>query len=123
MSRDYTQLEVWNEGRKLVVLLDSFTKKNLRKELSDFTSLIRRAVTSVPLNMAEGCGTRISKDPLQFLHIAGGSLYELETQLCLSLGQNEISKKDFEKVTSKILLCKKLISGFINHYKKIEHEK
>ncbi|MCT2408048.1 four helix bundle protein [Chryseobacterium antibioticum] len=123
MSRDYTQLEVWNEGRKLVVLLDSFIQKNPKKEWSDLTGHIRRAVTSVPSNIAEGCKSQTSEDTLQFLHIAGGSLYELETQLYGSLDQNYISKKDFEKVTSKILLCKKLISGFTNYYKKIEHEK
>jgi hypothetical protein len=54
---------------------------------------------------------------------AGGSLYGLENQLNSSLDQNYISEEDFGKVTSKILLCKKLISGFINYYKKIEHEK
>lgn len=123
MSRDYTQLEVWNEGRKLVVLLDSFTQKNPKKELSDLTNHIRRAVTSVPANRTEGCGRQTSEDTLQCLQTAGGSLSELETQLYGSLDQNYISKTDFEKVTSRILLCKKLISGFTNYYKKIEHEK
>lgn len=123
MSRDYTQLEVWNEGRKLVVLLDSFTKKNSGKELSRFPSQIRRAVASVPSNRDEGCGRQTSENTLPFLDIAGGSLYELENQLCLSLDQNCISKTDFDKITAKILLCKKLISGFINYYKKIENGK
>ncbi|PIF43239.1 four helix bundle protein [Chryseobacterium sp. 52] len=123
MSRDYTQLEVWNEGRKLVVLLDSFTKKNPKKELSDLTGQIRRAVVSVSSNKAEGYRRRASEDTLPFLNVAGGSLCEFETQLYLSLHQNNISKTDFAKVTARILLCKKLISGFINYYKKIENEK
>ncbi|SHE80883.1 four helix bundle protein [Chryseobacterium vrystaatense] len=123
MSRDYTQLEVWNEGRKLVVLLDSFTKKKSGKELPDFTSYIRRAVVSVPSNRTEGFEIRTSESTLPFLDIAGGSLYKLENELCLSLDQNHISKTDFDKITAKIILCKKLISGFINYYKKIENEK
>lgn len=123
MSRDYTQLEVWNEGRKLVILLDNFTRKSSKKELSDLTEQIRKAVDSVPPNIAEGYGKQISEGTLPFLDIAGESLYELEHQLGLSLDQNYISKTDFDKVTAKILLCKKLVNGFINYYKKIENEK
>lgn len=123
MNRDYTELEVWIEGRKLVDLVYTLTRKFPKEELFALTSQIRRAAISIPSNIAEGCGRRTSKDTLQFLHIARGSLYELETQFYLALDQQYITKKDFEKINSKILLCKKLISGFINYYKRIENEK
>ncbi|GEN69415.1 MULTISPECIES: four helix bundle protein [Chryseobacterium] len=123
MSKDYTELEVWIEGRKLVNLTYILTTNFPKEEVSALTSQIRRAAISVRSNIAEGCGRRISKDTLHFLHIARGSLYELETQFYLALDQVYISKDDFEIVNRKILLCKKLISGFINYYKKIENEK
>ncbi|PQA91603.1 hypothetical protein B0A69_17535 [Chryseobacterium shigense] len=123
MNKDYTQLAVWIEGQKLIVLIDSFTKRNPKKELCDLSSQIRRAVTSVSLNRTEECGRPASDNALQYLHTAGGSLYKLEKQLDWSLGQNDISRADFDKVTSKILICKKLINGFINYYKKIDNEK
>ncbi|MCQ9640484.1 four helix bundle protein [Chryseobacterium sp. WG14] len=123
MSRDYTELEVWIEGRKLVNLTYILTTNFPKEELFALTSQIRRAAISIPSNIAEGCGRRTSKDTLHFLHIARGSLYELETQFYLALDQVYISKDDFEIVNRKILLCKKLISGFINYYKKIENEK
>jgi len=117
-NRDYAQLEVWIEGRKLVVLVESFTKKHPKKELSDLSGQIRKAAASVALNIAEGGRKQNSEETLQFMNSAVGSLYELENQLNLSLEENYISKKDFGKVNSKILLCKKLIDGFINYYKK-----
>ncbi|MCQ9636602.1 four helix bundle protein [Chryseobacterium sp. WG23] len=123
MSRDYTELEVWIEGRKLVNLTYILTTNFPKEELFALTSQIRRVAISIPSNIAEGCGRRTSKDTLHFLHIARGSLYELETQFYLALDQVYISKDDFEIVNRKILLCKKLISGFINYYKKIENEK
>ncbi|MBL3547055.1 four helix bundle protein [Chryseobacterium sp. KMC2] len=123
MSRDYTELEVWIEGRKLVNLTYILTTNFPKEEVSALTSQIRRAAISIRSNIAEGCGRRTSKDTLHFLHIARGSLYELETQFYLALDQVYISKDDFEIVNRKILLCKKLISGFINYYKKIENEK
>ncbi|MDR6548259.1 four helix bundle protein [Chryseobacterium rhizosphaerae] len=123
MSKDYTELEVWIEGRKLVNLTYILTTNFPKEEVSALTSQIRRAAISVRSNIAEGCGRRTSKDTLHFLHIARGSLYELETQFYLALDQVYISKDDFEIVNRKILLCKKLISGFINYYKKIENEK
>ncbi|MDC8101915.1 four helix bundle protein [Chryseobacterium rhizosphaerae] len=123
MSKDYTELEVWIEGRKLVNLTYILTTNFPKEEVSALTSQIRRAAISVRSNIAEGCGRRISKDTLHFLLIARGSLYELETQFYLALDQVYISKDDFEIVNRKILLCKKLISGFINYYKKIENEK
>ncbi|MDR6527152.1 MULTISPECIES: four helix bundle protein [Chryseobacterium] len=123
MSRDYTELEVWIEGRKLVNLTYILTTNFPKEEVFALTSQIRRAAISIRSNIAEGCGRRTSKDTLHFLHIARGSLYELETQFYLALDQVYISKDDFEIVNRKILLCKKLISGFINYYKKIENEK
>lgn len=123
MNKDYTELEVWMEGRKLVDLVYNLTKMFPKEELFALTSQIRRAAISIPSNIAEGCGRRTSKDTLQFLHIARGSLYELETQFYLAFDQKYISKDDFEIIDVKILLCKKLISGFINYYKKIENEK
>ncbi|MBB4806450.1 four helix bundle protein [Chryseobacterium defluvii] len=80
MSRDYTELEVWIEGRKLVDVIYTLTTSFPKEELFALTSQIRRAAISIPSNIAEGCGRRTSKDTLQFLRIARGSFYELETQ-------------------------------------------
>ncbi|WP_228455851.1 four helix bundle protein [Chryseobacterium sp. POL2] len=98
--------------------------KNFPKdELFGLVNQMRRAAISIPSNIAEGCGRRTVKDTLQFLHIARGSLYELETQFYIALDQNYINDDDFKSIQLQTVLCKKLISGFITYYKKLENDK
>ncbi|MDQ3020384.1 MAG: four helix bundle protein [Bacteroidota bacterium] len=52
--------------------------------------------------------------------MARGSLYELETQLYLSLDLNYISKDELNNCLKKVESCQKLLSGFINYFKKLE---
>jgi four helix bundle protein len=115
----YTELEVWLESRKLANLIYEQTKKFPKEEVYGLTIQIRRSSISVPSNIAEGCGRQYSKETIQFLHIAKGSLYELETQFYLALDQEYVLNNDFEKILEKIETCKKLLNGFINYYKKL----
>lgn len=78
---------------------------------------MRRCAVSVPSNIAEGCGRSSSKDTIHFLFIARGSLYELETQFYLSSDQNYLSEEELEISLDKIIICKKLLNGFINYYR------
>ena len=71
-------------------------------------------------NIAEGCGRQHSKDSIQFFYVARGSLYELETQLYLSLDLNYISEDEFKIGLNKVEVSQKLLSGFINYFKKLE---
>lgn len=122
MDRDYTELAIWREGRRLVNLTYILSTNFPKEELLALTSQIRRMATSVSFNITEGSKRQAPEDTLQFLHAAGKSLYKLETQFHLALDQHYISKEDFEIINKKILLCKKLVSGSIN-YKLIENEK
>ena len=56
---------------------------------------------------------------INFLHISRGSLYELETQCYLALDQKYINEIEFNTVFQQIQVCKKLLNGFINYYKKL----
>lgn len=123
MNREYTELAIEKEGRKLVNLAYILTANFPKEELLALTGQIRRMATSVSFNITEGSRKQNPEDTLQFLHIAGKSLYKLETQFHLASDQQYISKEDFKIINKKILLCKKLVSGFINCYKLIENEK
>ncbi len=91
-------------------------KKFPKEELFSLTNQIRRSAVSIVSNIAEGCGRNTSKDTLQFLFIARGSLYELETQFFISNDQQYVSSSDLEKLLTIITNCKKLLNGFINHH-------
>ncbi len=120
---EYTNLEVWQEARKLTNAIYNLTKNFPKDEFFGLTNQIRRSAVSVPSNIAEGCGRRTSNDTIQFLHISRGSLYELETQLYISLDQNYLNEEDFKNVSIQILSCKKLLNGFINYYKNMNNGK
>ncbi len=113
---DYKELEVWKESKELVKLIYKITESFPSTEQFGLTNQIRRSAVSIPSNIAEGIGRNHTKDTLQFLFIARGSIYELETQLILAFELSFISKEVYEITFEKIHLCMKLISGFINYY-------
>jgi len=113
---EYTDLDVWTESRKLVKEIYNLTKSYPKDEMYTLISQMRLSAVSIPSNIAEGCGRRTSTDTMQFLHIARGSLYELETQLFLSLDQEYLSLENFKSSIEQIKTCKKLLNGFINYY-------
>lgn len=65
-------------------------------------SQINRSVISIPSNIAEGAGRNTNKDFNNFLGIAQGSSFELETQLIISNRLNYISKEDFQKIETQL---------------------
>ena len=120
MNKEYTDLEVWQESRKLANEMYMLTKSYPKDELFGLTNQTRRSAVSIASNIAEGCGRQTSKDTINFLHIARGSLYELETQIFISLDQEYISQIQFESAHKSIQTCKRLLNGFINYYRKIQ---
>ena len=114
---EYVNLDVWIESRKLTNLVYDLTKNYPKEEIFGLTNQMRRCAVSTPSNIAEGCGRSTSKDTMHFLFIARGSLYELETQLYLSLDQNYLDEEKLKLILNQIILCKKLLNGFINYYR------
>ena len=80
----YRDLKVWQVAMNLAEQCYHATKCYPKEELFGLTSQIRRAAVSVPANIAEGQGRQHTKEFLNFLSIARGSLMEVETHLILS---------------------------------------
>ena len=116
----YTELAVWIEARKLVSLIYATTKLFPKDELFSLVSQLRRCVVSIPSNIAEGCGRNHTKDTLQFLYISRGSLYELETQIYLSIDLKYIDEETLNITLNQIETVRKLLSGFMKYYYKLE---
>src|SRR6185436_14740260 len=79
--RSHRDLIVWQKAMDLVVSVYRATNSFPKAETYGLTSQIRRAVTSVPANIAEGQGRRLPKEFIYFLSNARGSLWELDTHL------------------------------------------
>ncbi len=72
------------------------TKGFPREEIYGLTSQIRRSAISIPSNIAEGHGRLNAGEFRQFLGIARGSTYELQTQLELARSLEFISADQSE---------------------------
>lgn len=79
--RSHRDLIVWQKAMDLVVAVYRATEAFPKAETYGLTSQIRRAVTSIPANIAEGQGRRLTKEFVYFLANARGSLWELDTHL------------------------------------------
>ncbi|MBN2135613.1 MAG: four helix bundle protein [Acidobacteria bacterium] len=103
----HKDLEVWKLGIDLVEKIYQVTREFPKEEIYGLTSQIRRAGISIPSNIAEGAARKNTKEYIQFLYIALGSLSELETQLVISQRLNYIDSdsifEDVEKLRRKLL--------------------
>jgi four helix bundle protein len=81
MAQSFRKLLVWQKSMQLTVAIYQLTHDFPREEIYGLTSQIRRAAVSVPSNIAEGHGRLNGREFRQFLGIARGSNFELQTQL------------------------------------------
>ena len=111
--RDYKKYSIWNDSHKLTLEIYLLTKKFPKEELFGITSQIRRAVSSVPTNIAEGCGRGSDLDFKRFLIISHGSATEVEYLIFLSFELNYISEEEYIDLTGKIEILRKQIHTLI----------
>jgi four helix bundle protein len=74
-------------------------------------SQIMRSAISIPSNIAEGCGRKYNKETHQFLNIALGSSFELETQLILSKDFGYIDNNTFNSINDQVGQVQKMLNG------------
>jgi len=82
--QSYRDLILWRKALDLVEAVYTATRGWPKDEAYGLTSQVRRAVVSIPANIAEGQGRDSKRDFLRFLAIANGSLLELETHLFIA---------------------------------------
>jgi four helix bundle protein len=86
MSQDYRDLIVWQKSIDLCLHIYRLTRTLPKEEQYGLTCQLRRAAVSVASNIAEGRGRLNGPEFRQFLGLAQGSLYELQTQLIVAKG-------------------------------------
>ncbi len=114
----YTELEVWKTARVFAAYIYKLTATFPKEEAYGLSSQIRRCAVSVPSNIAEGSGRQYPKETIQFLAIARGSLYELETQVYVSFDVGFISEIQLNESITQIEVLGKLINGYIRYLSK-----
>jgi four helix bundle protein len=99
--RDFKDLIVWQKAMRFAREVYTLTQSFPNEELFVLTAQVRRAVISVPSNIAEG-HTRQGRELAHYLSIARGSLAETETQLLLAIGFGYFTEDRFGEVSGLI---------------------
>ncbi|QLG69518.1 MAG: 23S rRNA-intervening sequence protein [Candidatus Woesebacteria bacterium] len=115
--RDFTDLDVWKEGHRLVLMLYKITDKFPRSERYSLIDQIRRSSISVTSNIAEGFGRQTYKEKIQFYYLAQGSLVELKNQLIISKDVGYIDENVYLTLKNQADVCHKLLQGIIKKSK------
>ena len=98
--KHYREMIVWQKAMDLTQEVYRLVKLLPAEERFDLSSQIRRAVVSIPSNIAEGQGRQTEKEFKQFLSIAKGSVFEVETQLLICVRISYFSQEQIEKALS-----------------------
>src|ERR1051325_7930872 len=100
--KSHRDLIVWQKAMDLVESVYAATGSFPREEIYALTSQIRRAAVSIPANIAEGQGRRLTKEYLYFLANARGSLLELDTHLEIALRLQYLDKGSYLDLKTKL---------------------
>lgn len=90
-----------------------------KEELYGLVSQMRRSSSSIPSNIAEGCGRNTQPQLAHFLNVSFGSASELEYQIILSRDLSYLEIKSFEELSENVIEIKKMLSSLIQ---KIDNE-
>ena len=118
MEKPHKKLKAWQLAMDIVVDVYKASGKFPSDERFGLISQMRRSAVSVPSNVAEGAGRQSKKEFVNFLHIAQGSLSELDTQLELANRLEFIDEITWKDLDKKFIEEDKVLSGLIKSQKK-----
>jgi four helix bundle protein len=111
--RDFRELKVWHKAHELTLAVYEATRSFPSNELYGLTGQTRRAASSIPANIAEGCGRTGDGDFLRFLHIAAGSASELEYHLLLARDLHLLQPKTHDDLTAGVREVKQMLASLV----------
>jgi four helix bundle protein len=111
--KDFRRLAVWEKSHGFTLAIYQMTNSFPREEMFGLTSQIRRAASSIPTNIAEGCGRSTDLDFARFLQISFGSACEVEYHLILARDLEYITPAAFHDSSITLVEIKKMLSALI----------
>ena len=111
--RDFRTLKVWKKSHELTLAVYSRSRGFPAEERYGLTSQLRRAASSIPTNIAEGCGRSSDADFARFLGIAAGSASEAEYLLLLAHDLTYLPAQDYSQLAAGVVEVKKMLAAFM----------
>jgi four helix bundle protein len=118
LEKPHKKLDVWQKGIFLVQKIYALMKTFPKVEEYVISSQMRRAAISVPSNISEGAARQTRKEFIQFLHMAQGSLSELDIHLEISSRLGYIKETVFQEVSVLMNDIDKMLTGLIKSLRK-----
>jgi four helix bundle protein len=115
--KDFRNLEVWKRAHKLVLDVYKITHQFPKAELYGLTNQMRRSSSSIPTNIAEGCGRTGDAEFQRFLMIAMGSASELEYQAILARDLEYLNTEQYDELEQEIIIVRKMLNALIQKIK------
>lgn len=112
-ERPHKRLDAWKQAVALVTEIYRSTKGFPNEERYALVDQMKRAAVSVPSNIAEGAARQTSKEFAQFLHMARGSLSELDTQIEIAAQIGYLAPEHRERLDSGVASVSRLLSGLL----------
>jgi four helix bundle protein len=123
MVQSFRDLQVWQRSIQMSVSIYRLTQGFPREEIYGMTSQMRRSAVSVASNIAEGHGRLSTGEYRQFLGMARGSNFELQTQLEIARALGFSDPRILEEAEGLSFEVGKMISGVLNATKDKEQVK
>ena len=122
--QSHKELKVWQYAIDMAVEIQNVTRSYPKEEIFGMVSQMRRAATSISMNIAEGYARGTDKEILHFLYIASGSASELDTQLILSYRFGFIDAETNSRLSEQLTIIRKMLNSLITSVKaRITNEK
>ncbi len=112
--RDFKGLKVWQKAHQLVLDVYRCSQAFPSEERFGLKAHLTKSVTSIPSNIAEGCGRRGDAELARFLSIAAGSATETEYQLILARDLGYISQDHHRDLDAQVNEVKRMLNSFIH---------
>ena len=110
-GRSYKDLLVWQKAMNLVTEVYNLIKTFPKEEIYGLSGQLRRAIVSVPSNIAEGQGRDSVKEFIHYLSISYGSLMEVETQLQIAANLGYLKQVEVDKLLEQTAEVGRLLNG------------
>ena len=113
----FEQLIAWQKAQDLAVLIYKITKGFPADERFALIDQLRRASSSVSVNIAEGFGRRTGKEKIQFYTVAYGSLLEVKNYLYLAERLSYLADINTDSIMNQIVDVQRLINALVRSVK------
>lgn len=125
MENAYKKLVVYQKAKALVMQVYTLLRNFPTEEKFALCDQLRRAIVSVPSNIAEGLSRYSEKEKIHFLEIAFGSLMEVECQLEIAKDLLYITEEEYVKIDEAIADEAKILAGMrsnlVSHFHSPSH--